>query len=39
MQPNALTRYLFIAPAMLIVMGTTIWPLVSALTTSFATGG
>jgi multiple sugar transport system permease protein len=35
MQPNALTRYLFILPAILIVVGTTIWPLVSALTTSF----
>ena len=29
------TRYLLIAPAMLIVIGTTIWPLVSALATSF----
>jgi multiple sugar transport system permease protein len=35
MQPNAFTRYAFIAPAMLIVVGTTIWPLLSALTTSF----
>jgi multiple sugar transport system permease protein len=35
MQPTALTRYAFIAPAMLVVLGTTIWPLVSALTTSF----
>ncbi len=35
MQPTRLTRYLFILPAMLIVVGTTIWPLVSALTTSF----
>ncbi|MGL4242367.1 MAG: carbohydrate ABC transporter permease [Beijerinckiaceae bacterium] len=35
MQPTRLTRYLFIVPAMLIVVGTTIWPLVSALTTSF----
>lgn len=35
MQPTALTRYAFIAPAMLVVIGTTIWPLVSALTTSF----
>jgi multiple sugar transport system permease protein len=35
MQPNALTRYAMILPAMLIVVGTTIWPLVSALTTSF----
>jgi multiple sugar transport system permease protein len=35
MQPSALIRYLFVAPAMLIVVGTTIWPLVSALTTSF----
>jgi multiple sugar transport system permease protein len=29
------TRYLLIAPAMLIVVGTTLWPLISALTTSF----
>jgi multiple sugar transport system permease protein len=35
MQPNILTRYLFILPAMLIVVGTTIWPLTSALMTSF----
>jgi multiple sugar transport system permease protein len=35
MQPTALTRYAFIAPAMLVVLGTTIWPLLSALTTSF----
>ncbi len=35
MQPTRLTRYAFILPAMLIVVGTTIWPLVSALTTSF----
>jgi multiple sugar transport system permease protein len=34
MQPSTSTRYAFIAPAMLIVVGTTIWPLVSALTTS-----
>jgi multiple sugar transport system permease protein len=35
MQPAALTRYALIAPALLIVVGTTIWPLISALTTSF----
>jgi multiple sugar transport system permease protein len=35
MQPSVLTRYLFILPAMLIVVGTTIWPLTSALMTSF----
>jgi multiple sugar transport system permease protein len=35
MQPSRLTRYAFILPAMLIVVGTTIWPLLSALTTSF----
>lgn len=35
MQPSALTRYAFIAPALLVVVGTTIWPLFSALTTSF----
>jgi len=35
MQPNALTRYAMILPALLIVVGTTIWPLISALTTSF----
>lgn len=34
MQPTALTRYALIAPAMLVVVGTTIWPLLSALTTS-----
>jgi multiple sugar transport system permease protein len=35
MQPTRLTRYAFILPAMLVVVGTTIWPLFSALTTSF----
>jgi multiple sugar transport system permease protein len=35
MQPSRLTRYAFILPAMLIVVGTTIWPLLSALATSF----
>jgi multiple sugar transport system permease protein len=35
MQPSALIRFGFIAPAMLVVLGTTIWPLISAFTTSF----
>jgi multiple sugar transport system permease protein len=35
MQPSRLTRCAFILPAMLIVVGTTIWPLLSALATSF----
>jgi multiple sugar transport system permease protein len=35
MHTDRLTRYLLIAPALLIVVGTTIWPLVSALVTSF----
>jgi multiple sugar transport system permease protein len=35
MQPSLLTRYALILPAMFVVVGTTIWPLISALTTSF----
>ena len=35
MHSDRLTRYALIAPALLIVVGTTIWPLISALTTSF----
>jgi multiple sugar transport system permease protein len=35
MQPSRTTRLAFILPAMLVVVGTTIWPLISALTTSF----
>ncbi len=35
MHADRFTRYALIAPAMLIVVGTTIWPLISALTTSF----
>jgi multiple sugar transport system permease protein len=35
MNNDRLTRYLLIMPAMVIVVGTTLWPLLSALTTSF----
>jgi multiple sugar transport system permease protein len=35
MNSDRMTRYLLIMPAMVIVVGTTIWPLFSALTTSF----
>jgi multiple sugar transport system permease protein len=32
---DRLTRYLLLVPALVIVLGTTLWPLVSAITTSF----
>ncbi len=33
--PDRITRYLLLVPALVIVLGTTLWPLVSAITTSF----